>query len=118
MKLRVVWAALAAFLLALVILLPVRWVTGLLPPQLQCATWSGSVWQGQCAGLTFKLAGQQPLQADLLLWKLLPASLLRRSLQADIDIRTSLGSASGEIELGRDERMTFRNVSARVQFDH
>jgi Type II secretion system (T2SS), protein N len=117
MKLRVVWAGLAAFVLALVIVLPVRWVTGLLPPQLHCATWSGSVWHGQCAKLTFKMAGQPPLQADLLLWKIRPTALLRRSLHADFDVRTSQGTASGQVELGRDERLALRNVSARVQFD-
>ena len=43
---------LAAFALALIVVLPARWMGGVLPEGVQCDQWSGSVWRGQCSGLT------------------------------------------------------------------
>ncbi len=117
MKSRVVWLGLAAFLLALIIVLPASWIAGFLPPQLHCAAWSGSVWRGQCSGLAVQQAGAEPLQIERLHWKLQPAALLRLSLRATFDLRTSQGTASGQVELGRNGRMALQDVSVAAQFD-
>jgi general secretion pathway protein N len=117
MKLRVVLLGLAAFLLALLVVLPARWVGGLLSPQLECAAWSGSIWRGQCAGLILQLPGSPPEPIELLRWKLHPAALLRLALQADFDVRAAQGVGSGQIELGRGGRIAMQDVSLSMQFD-
>jgi hypothetical protein len=117
MKSRVVWLGVAAFALALLFVFPARWIAGLLPQQVHCAAWSGSVWRGQCAGLTVLQPDSTPLPIDLLRWKLHPAALLRLSVRADFDLRTAQGTANGLFELGRSGRMALQEVSATAVFD-
>jgi hypothetical protein len=117
MKSRVVWLGLAAFLLAMVVVLPMRWIAGALPAQLHCNAWSGSVWHGQCSGLTILQPGQEPLPIELLQWKLHPLALFRLSLRADFSVRTAQGTGSGTAELGRNGRIGLENVSAVATFD-
>ncbi|MEO6078807.1 MAG: type II secretion system protein N [Steroidobacteraceae bacterium] len=117
MKPRLVWLGLAAFMLALIIVLPSRWVAGLLPAQLHCANWSGSVWRGQCAMLTLQQPGAAPLQVELLRWKLQPAALLRLSLQAAVEMQTPMGAGSGQLELRRGGRLALLDVTATAVFD-
>lgn len=108
---------LAAFLLTLLALLPVRFVASWLPSNVQCASWQGSVWRGQCTDLQVMIPGAAPLQAERLVWKLRPLSLLRLKLRAWIDVRTALGSGSGEVEVGRGGYMAVEDLSAAAVFD-
>src|SRR6187549_3773082 len=66
MKLRTILLGLCAFLLALVVVLPVSWVAKLLPAQVQCAGWRGSIWNGQCSGLRLALSGTTPVKLETL----------------------------------------------------
>jgi hypothetical protein len=84
---RLVWLGVAAFALALIVMLPVRWIAWMLPAQVQCARWSGSVWRGQCSGLVVQ-RGDPALAAEMLRWRLHPASLLRLTIKATISVRT------------------------------
>jgi hypothetical protein len=118
MKSRMVWLGLGAFVLALIYVLPARWIAGFLPSQVQCAAWSGSVWRGQCAGVTVLQPDSTKLPIELLRWKLHPGALLRLSVRASFDVRTSQGTGSGQFELGRKGRMTLQNVSATAIFDN
>ena len=42
------------FLAVLALYLPASWFASLLPPQVRCASLGGSVWHGECLGLTFE----------------------------------------------------------------
>jgi hypothetical protein len=117
MKLRVALLGIAAFVLALLVVLPARWVGGLLSPQLECASWSGSIWRGQCSGLILQLPGSPPEPVELLRWRLHPTALLRLALQAEFDVRAEQGVGSGQIELGRGGRIAMQDVSLTMQFD-
>jgi Type II secretion system (T2SS), protein N len=117
MKPRLVWLGIAAFVLALIIVLPARWLAGLLPAQLRCATWSGSVWRGECAELTLQQPGTEPLQVKLVRWNLQPAALLRLSVQATFEVQTAQGTGSGQLELGRGGRLTLQDLTATAVFD-
>jgi hypothetical protein len=117
MKTRLIWLGLAAFMLALVVVLPARWLAGLLPPELHCAAWRGSVWNGQCSGLTVLQAPEPPLQVEQVNWKLQPSALLRFILQADFDVHTLQGTSSGQIELGRNGHVALQDVTVTAQFD-
>lgn len=114
---RLVWGGAAAFLLTLIVILPVGWVAGFLPPGLQCTAWSGSVWRGQCAGLIVNQPGAAPLQVNLLRWKLHASALLRLALLADFDVDTPQGNGRGQIELARRGLVTLKDVSATAAFD-
>jgi hypothetical protein len=117
MKRRPLWLAIAAFVLALIVLLPVRWLAPALPPPLQCHQWRGSIWHGQCQGLTVLQNDQPVLQANLLRWKLHPAALLRLRLRATIYVRNDQGTGTGVVELGRGGRLRVQDVAATAILD-
>lgn len=117
MKLRTILLGLGAFLLALIVVLPVRWVAKLLPAQVQCAGWRGSVWNGQCSGLRFALPGATPVKLETLRWKVHPQALLHLALNADFQVSDPEGSATGLLELGVHGRMKLQNVSFQAPFD-
>jgi hypothetical protein len=116
MNLRLLWLGFAAFLLAVIVVLPAKWMAWMLPPQVQCASWKGSVWRGQCTGLTVAQAGA-PLEVESLQWTLHPLSLLRLAVKADFNLRTAQGTMSGVAELGRKQRLAVGNLTANAVFD-
>jgi hypothetical protein len=113
---RLIWLGLAAFLLALVAVLPMRWVAGMVPKQVHCDSWTGSVWRGQCRGLVVRHGGPE-LAVEQLRWKLHPASLLRLVVKADFSVRTAQGTGSGVAELGRQGFMAVDNLAVSAVFD-
>jgi hypothetical protein len=113
---RLAWLGVAAFLLASIAMLPVRWIAWMLPAQVQCASWSGSVWSGQCTGLVVQQAGPE-LTAEMLRWRLHPASLLRWTIKATISVRTEQGTGSGVAELGRNGRLAIEDLAVSALFD-
>ncbi|MEO8314568.1 MAG: type II secretion system protein N [Pseudomonadota bacterium] len=115
MKLRLVWLGLATFLVALITVLPVRWVAWLLPANVQCTAWSGSVWRGQCIGLTVQHGSATQIQ--MLRWTLHPAALLRRTVNADFSVRTEQGTGSGVAELDRNGLMAVDNLAINAVLD-
>jgi hypothetical protein len=116
MNLRLVWLGLAAFLVAVLVVLPSRWMAWALPAQVQCATWTGSVWRGQCTGLTVQQA-RAPLEIQTLRWKLHPLSLLRLAVKADFSARTAQGTVSGVAKLERQGRMAVEDLAVDALFD-
>lgn len=117
MKLRLAWLGIAAFLLALIVVLPVKWIAGFLPAEVRCQQWTGTIWHGECAQLVVLQGKQSPLQADLLRWKLKPSALLRLAINADLQVRTPQGSGSGGVELGRNGRVAVEGLAANALFD-
>lgn len=116
MNRRLFWLGFTAFLLAVLVVLPAQWMTWLLPAQVHCASWTGSVWRGQCNDLTVE-QGSAPLEIQMLHWKLHPLSLLRLALKADFNLRTAQGTVSGVAELGRKGQLAVENLTASAMFD-
>lgn len=116
MNLRLFWLGFAAFLLAVLVVLPAQWMAWMLPAQVQCTSWTGSVWRGQCDGLTVQ-QDEAPLEIQVLQWKLHPLSLLRLAVKADFNVRTAQGTVSGVAELGSKGRLAVEHLAASAVFD-
>jgi hypothetical protein len=117
MKMRTILLGLGAFLLALLVVMPASWMAPLLPAQVQCAAWRGSIWSGQCAGLSLAMTGTAPVKLETLRWKMHPQALLHLGLNADFQLSAAQGNATGQMELGRAGRLMLQGVSLQVPFD-
>ncbi len=117
MKLRVVLLGLLAFALALLVVLPARWVGGLMPAAVKCAQWRGTLWNGRCQQLQVIVPGAPPIAIESAGWKLHPAALLRLRFSADVALTDSRGDATGSIELARNGQLSLRGASARALLD-
>lgn len=117
MRWRLLLLGLAAFLIALLTVLPARWVAALAaPPQIVCENWSGSVWRGACQGLVFTPPNAPPVSVATFRWALQPGALLRRAVRADFALSNAEGSASGRIEM-RGGRLRLSDTQARLLLD-
>lgn len=108
---------LAAFLLALLIVLPARWVAAALPESVQCARWSGSVWRGQCNELALRDGETVVMRLSLLQWRLKPAALLRLRLHAGFHSVWPQGETSGEVMLASSGAIQVRGMDGRSELD-
>ena len=118
MRLRFILLGLAAFVAALLVVLPASWFSGALPPQLGCGNLTGSIWRGQCSGLSVAQANGQPLRLDTLDWQLHPLALLRGRLQADVSIAGADVVARGNLTVQSGGRLTLEALSGRIGLDH
>ncbi len=117
MSWRVLLLGLVAFLVALLVVLPARWVGGLLPPGVQCAEWRGTLWRGSCGQLAVAVPGHPPVRIESTSWKLHPLSLLRGRLSADIALTDARGDATGQVEMTRSGQLVLHETAARIQLD-
>lgn len=108
---------LAAFLLALLLVLPASWVGRALPEGVNCARWAGSIWRGQCIELTVRDAGTGVMRIDSLRWKLRPLSLLRLNLSADFEGSWSKGQAQGRIAVAPGGAIRLRELAGASLLD-
>jgi general secretion pathway protein N len=112
---RAVWIALAALLVFAVFLvarLPVRWVSGWIPSDVQCARLAGSVWKGQCAGLVVR---GQPV-GDVR-WSLAPTRLIAGRIGGDVIVTKGLLDVRGYVEATPTGSGSARNIRAVVPLD-
>lgn len=107
----------AAFLLALLLVLPASWVGKALPEGVQCARWAGSVWRGQCGELTVRDSGTGVMRIDSLSWKLRPLSLLRLNLSAEFEGRWAKGRAQGLITVASGGAIRLRELDGASLLD-
>ncbi|MEO6186573.1 MAG: type II secretion system protein N [Steroidobacteraceae bacterium] len=117
MKSRIILLGLGAFALALLAVLPVSWVAKLLPAQVQCAGWRGSIWSAQCSGLIVAANGMAPVKLATVRWKIHPHALLRLALNADVQVSDPEGNATGVLELGLGQRIVLQDVAVQAPFD-
>jgi hypothetical protein len=108
---------LAAFVLALVVVLPARWIAGALPPGVTCGDWAGSVWRGQCIDLTLSDGSKVLVKLASLRWKLRPLSLLRLTVSADFQSNWAKGEATGRVALSPGGAIRLRDMSASSVLD-
>lgn len=109
---------LAAFLVVLLVRLPARWFTPLLPAAAQCLSASGTVWNGACEGLSLSDGKTQPLVLQQLRWNIHPASLLRGRLSADVETQSDWGQARADLSLGFGSRLIINSLAADGTLDH
>jgi Type II secretion system (T2SS), protein N len=100
------------FLCVLVLYLPASWIASKLPPQMRCAELGGSIWQGECLGLTFQ--GDKIGDAT---WNLSPLKALTGKLSGDIDVRGGALIARGNLHLAFDGAGEITHFDARFPLD-
>ena len=100
------------FLGVLVLYLPASWFVSLLPPQVRCVDIGGSIWRGECLGLT--LQGGKFGDAT---WNLSPLKALTGRLSGDLDLRGGALTARADLDLGLDGAGELRNLTAQFPLD-
>jgi general secretion pathway protein N len=87
--------AVAGFCLGLLLQLPLRWVTALLPRGVHCSEAQGTLWQGHCGGLRWQGGALGDLD-----FRLHPLSLLTLRLAADVHLKSPTADIRGRLALG------------------
>jgi hypothetical protein len=100
------------FLVVLVLYLPASWFASMLPPNLRCRELGGSVWHGECLGLTFE--GGRFGDAT---WNLSPLRALAGRLSGDVDVRGGALLARANLDLGLDGAGELTGLSAQFPLD-
>lgn len=100
---------LAGLVIGALVWLPVRLLEGLLPPALRCAQLVGSLWQGQCVGLSVRGSRSGELRWVVRMPQLADAAL-------PIDVLWSSGSSrlEGRLAVTTDARARFDVIQARI----
>jgi hypothetical protein len=112
MLLLTVVAGLAVFLAVLVLYLPASWFSSALPPPARCADLGGSIWHGECLGLTV----QNSKLGDAT-WNFSAGAALGGKLSGDVDIRGGALSAQADVDTSFGGVGELRNVVARFPLD-
>ncbi len=105
-------AGVLVFLCVLVLYLPASWFASWLPPQVRCAELGGSVWHGECLGLTV-----QDAKLGDATWNLSPLKAVTGRLSGDVDVRGSALTARSDIDLRLDGSGDLRDLSAQFPLD-
>jgi general secretion pathway protein N len=99
--------ALLIFLATVLVRLPARLLTSLLPKGTSCEDPAGTIWQGSCGQLRsngITLAG--------LSWKLHPLALLRATLSVELSSADANGGARGSVEATRSGDISISDLHA------
>jgi len=105
-------AAVAAFLVVLVLYLPAGWFASRLPPQVHCTEIGGTVWQGECIGLKYQ---GTPLGDAT--WNLAPGRALTGRLSGDFELRGTAITARADLDTSFSGVGELRNVKLGVALD-
>lgn len=99
------------FLGVLVLYLPARWFASMLPAQVGCTELGGSVWHGECLGLS-----HQGARLGDATWNLEPLRALTGRLVGDIDVRGAL-TVRADLDLGADGSGVVHDLKGRLSMD-
>lgn len=105
-------AGVFVFLAVLFFYLPASWFRSYLPPQVACADIGGSVWSGECIGLSV-----QGAKLGDATWNLGSTALLGGHLRGDVDVRGALAHARADLDLTLRADGELRNVQAQFPLD-
>ena len=105
-------AGLVVFLGVLAFYLPASWASSALPARVQCAELGGSVWSGECLGLTVQ--GSKVGDAS---WNLAPASALAGRLIGNVGVRGARFDARADLDLSFNGTGELHGVTARFPLD-
>ena len=109
------WIALfaaIAFVAIVLMRMPAAWVLPVRGPQWSCASIEGSLWSGDCAGLTVSGTGLGDLT-----WDLHPSRLLLGRAAAQLTVGHGPADAHAEVEATLGGWVTARNVVADLPLD-
>jgi general secretion pathway protein N len=98
--------AVSGFVLVLLVRLPARWISPLLPHGLHCEQLDGSAWRGSCTGLTTNTGTLGDLT-----WELHALQLLRGRLDLGLDLTNGGNYLRGDVALGFGGALHGREVS-------
>jgi Type II secretion system (T2SS), protein N len=110
---------LVGFLAILAVRLPAAWFGGQLPAQLHCEGLGGTVWHGDCEGLSIEqgIPNRPPLRIDALQWTLRPTALLRGRVSADIELLRGDSTARATVTRGRGGLLDVRSLHGDLRID-
>jgi hypothetical protein len=100
------------FAVVLALYLPAGWFASKLPPGVHCDELGGSVWHGECLGLTFD--GGKYGDAS---WNLSPLGALTGQLEGDVDVRGGVLTAHANVAMGFDGAGTVSALTAQFPMD-
>jgi hypothetical protein len=105
-------AGFAVFLVVLALYLPASWFGSALPPQARCGDLGGSIWHGECVGLTV----QNSKLGDAS-WNFAAGAALGGKLSGDVDVRGGALTAQSEVDMSFGGIGELRNLVARFPLD-
>jgi hypothetical protein len=103
---RAIILAVIGFVLVLILRLPARWISPLLPHGMHCRQLDGSAWRGSCAGVT----NDGSALGDLT-WDLQVLQLLRGRLALRVDLTNQASYLRGVVALGFGGALHGRDVA-------
>jgi general secretion pathway protein N len=112
---RAIWLTLFGVLVfasIVVARLPASWVLPGPESGLSCTDIDGSIWNGNCTGLTV----QRQAVGDLS-WEVHASRLLAGKLNADVVLTRPTGSLRANVETGLDKKITARHLQADLPVD-
>jgi hypothetical protein len=105
-------AGLSVFAVVLFFYLPASWFASYLPSQARCGELGGSVWSGECLGLTVE--GARLGDAT---WNLAPLRALGGRLVGDAELRATLAQARADLDVSFAGAGEIRNLTGQFPLD-
>jgi hypothetical protein len=105
-------AGLLVFLVVLFFYLPASWLASYLPPQARCAELGGSVWSGECLGLSV-----QDSKLGDATWNLAPLRALGGRIVGDAELRATLAQARADLDVDFQGAGEVRNLTGQFPLD-
>jgi hypothetical protein len=115
---RILLLMLPAFALVLLLRLPLGWVRPLFPAPLKCAALAGTIWNGDCADLSWNDGRNPVMQLARVRWQVRLLPLFRAQLAAQLDVEHTTGNAQAQVVLGTGGRITVSGLALRSRIDH
>jgi general secretion pathway protein N len=110
---------LIGFLAILLVRLPADWFAAQLPPQIRCDRIGGTVWRGDCEGLSIDqgVANRPALRIDALHWSLQPLALLRGRVRAEVQLLRGDGAAQATLTRGAGGLLDVESLRGELRID-
>jgi hypothetical protein len=105
-------AGLLVFLVVLFFYLPASWFASYLPPPARCVELGGSVWSGECLGLSV-----QDAKVGDATWNLAPLRALGGRLVGDVELRAPLARARADLDVSFSGAGEIRDLTAQFPLD-
>jgi hypothetical protein len=105
-------AGIVVFLAILVLYLPASWFAGVLPAQLRCSGLGGSIWAGECNGLSYQ--GSRLGDAT---WNLALGRALGGRVAGDVSLRGNALNLGADLDTSFGGVGELRNLKASLVMD-
>jgi len=105
-------AGIAVFLVVLFFYLPASWFGWALPKQVTCRELGGSLWHGECLGLT-----TQGATLGDATWNIAPGRVFTGRLAGDFELRGSAANLRSDMNLGFSGVGELRNMAGSLVLD-